>query len=78
LWTGDGPQPVLSLARAPAHNDIQPDGGAIRAHRPMQFTLIFVGWLAIALNNPTPALVLLIADLHSHRRERGTSTKSGK
>jgi len=49
----------------------------------MQLTFILGGWLAIALNNPMPALVLLIvlkviADLHAHRRERGTRTKSGK
>jgi hypothetical protein len=49
----------------------------------MQFTLIFCGWLVIALNNPMPALVMLIvlkviADLHAHRRERGTRIKSGK
>ena len=41
----------------------------------MQFTLIFGGWIALALHNPTPALGLLVAlkigvDLHAHRRER--------
>jgi Family of unknown function (DUF6498) len=48
----------------------------------MQVTLIFGGWLVIALNNPVPALVLLIvlkvaADLYAHRGERGTRTKPG-
>jgi phosphatidylglycerophosphate synthase len=47
----------------------------------MQFTLIFGGWLVMALNNPMPALVLLIvlkvaADLRAHRRERGMGAKS--
>jgi hypothetical protein len=42
----------------------------------MQFTLIFGGWLVMALNNPLPALALLIVlkvatDLHAHRGERG-------
>jgi hypothetical protein len=42
----------------------------------MQFTLILGGWGVIALENPMPALVLLIvlkvgADLYAHRRERG-------
>jgi len=42
----------------------------------MQFTLIFGGWLVMALNNPLPALALLIAlkvaaDLYAHRGERG-------
>jgi len=41
----------------------------------MQFTLIFGGWLVMALNNPVPALALLIAlkvvtDLYAHRGER--------
>jgi hypothetical protein len=49
----------------------------------MQFTLILGGWGVIALENPMPALVLLIvlkvaADLYAHRRERGTVTKSGR
>jgi len=42
----------------------------------MQVTLIFGGWLVMALNNPVPALALLIVlkvvtDLHAHRGERG-------
>ena len=42
----------------------------------MQFTLIFGGWVVMLLNNPLPALVLLIAlkvaaDLRAHYRERG-------
>ena len=42
----------------------------------MQVALIFGGWLVLALNNPLPALVLLIVlkvatDLHAHRGERG-------
>jgi len=42
----------------------------------MQLTLIFGGWLVMALNNPLPALALLIVlkvvtDLHAHRGERG-------
>jgi hypothetical protein len=41
----------------------------------MQVTLIFGGWLVMALNNPLPALVFLIvlkvvADLYAHRGER--------
>jgi hypothetical protein len=37
----------------------------------------------MALNNPLPALALLIVlkvvtDLHGHRRERGARTKSGE
>jgi hypothetical protein len=41
----------------------------------MQVSLIFGGWLVMALNNPLPALVLLIAlkvvtDLYAHRGER--------
>jgi len=78
LWTGDGPQPVLSLARAPAHNDIQPDGGAIRAHRPDAIHANFRWFAGNSAEQPTLALVLLIADLYSRRRERGTRTKSGK
>ena len=42
----------------------------------MQFTLIFGGWVVMLLNNPLPALVLLIvlkvaADLRAHYGERG-------
>ena len=42
----------------------------------MQVSLIFGGWLVMALNNPLPALALLIAlkvvtDLYAHRGERG-------
>jgi hypothetical protein len=42
----------------------------------MQLTLIFGGWLVMALNNPLPALALLIVlkvatDLYAHRGERG-------
>ena len=42
----------------------------------MQVTLIFGGWLVMALDNPLPALALLIVlkvatDLHAHRGERG-------
>ena len=49
----------------------------------MQFTLILGGWAVIALENPMPALILLIllkvaADLYAHRRERGTPTTSGR
>lgn len=41
----------------------------------MQLTVIFGAWMALALHNPTPALVLLVvlkigADLYAHRRER--------
>jgi uncharacterized protein DUF6498 len=49
----------------------------------MQVTLIFGGWLVMALNNPLPALVLLIvlkvaADLYAHRGERRARTKPGE
>ena len=42
----------------------------------MQFTIIFGGWVVMLLNNPLPALVLLIvlkvaADLRAHYGERG-------
>ena len=42
----------------------------------MQLTLIFGGWLVMALHNPLLALALLIVlkvvtDLHAHRGERG-------
>ena len=48
----------------------------------MQVTLILGGWLVMALNDPMPALVLLIvlkvaADLYAHRGERRTGTKPG-
>ena len=47
----------------------------------MQFTLIFGGWIALALHNPTPALALLVAlkigvDLYAHRRERRGTPRS--
>jgi hypothetical protein len=46
----------------------------------MQFTLIFGGWVVMLLNNPLPALVLLIvlkvaADLRAHYGERGVRKK---
>jgi len=49
----------------------------------MQFTLIFGGWMVMALRNPVPALALLIAlkviaDLQGHRSERGRGTKTGE
>src|SRR5207247_2921749 len=42
----------------------------------MQVTLIFGGWLVMALNNPVPGLALLsvlklVTDRHAHRGERG-------
>lgn len=48
----------------------------------MQFTLIFGGWVVMALHNPVPALVVLvvlkvIADLYGHRGERWAGAKSG-
>lgn len=41
----------------------------------MQFTLIFGGWIAMALHDPAPALAVLVllkigTDLYAHRRER--------
>ena len=46
----------------------------------MQFTLIFGGWVVMLLNNPLPALVLLIvlkvaADLRAHYGERGVKKR---
>ena len=40
----------------------------------MQLTIIFGGWLVLLLNNPVPALALLVgvktlADLQAHRKE---------
>jgi hypothetical protein len=45
----------------------------------MQLTIIFGGWILLAVKSPTPALVLLIllklaVDVHAHKREHSVKT----
>jgi len=78
-----GGRPPTPGGREPALPQGLISGLMVAPHRRvtlMQLTLIFGGWLAMALNNPLPALALLIVlrvatDLHAHRGERGTRTK---